>query len=51
MTLQSCDIHTSGKLHVNIRVSVQQGQVCWREDPDSGGGGGGMCQAAAHHLF
>lgn len=32
-------------------VLRHQGQVCWREDPNSGGGSGRMHQTAAHHLL
>lgn len=28
-----------------------QGQVQWREGPDSAGGSGGMYQSPAHHLL
>lgn len=35
----------------NVCAFHHQGQVCWREDPNSGGGGGGMHQTAARHLL
>lgn len=36
---------------LSLSALPQQGQICRRENPNSGRSRGGMCPAAAHHLL